>query len=63
MLKAIVLVAGKAPQATVIFAGAVIVGNAAGLTWIILDLLIVLPYLSVNVQDSVISPPQVPDGD
>jgi hypothetical protein len=63
LLKGIVLGSGKAPQATVIFSGAVIVGNAAGLTWIILDALIVLPNVSVNVQDSVMSPPQAPDGD
>ena len=34
--------AGIEPQATVIFAGAVIVGNAAGLIVIVLDLVIVL---------------------
>ena len=43
----IVLGAGRAPQATVIAAGAVIVGSAAGLIVIVLDSVIVLPKVSV----------------
>jgi hypothetical protein len=53
-----VLAAGIAPQATVIFAGAVIVGNAAGLT--VMVLLIganALPHASVAVHVSVTVPP------
>ena len=54
-----VLVAGTPPQATVMSAGAVIVGSAAGLTVIILDTLaIVLPHISVAVHVSVTVPPQ-----
>ena len=53
------LAAGKEPQATVIAAGAVIVGKAAGLTVIILDTEAkALPQLSVAVQVSVTVPPQ-----
>ena len=48
-----------APQATVIFAGAVMVGSAARLTVIVLDTdAIVLPQGSVAVQVSVTVPPQ-----
>ena len=55
-----VLAAGKPPQATVEFAGAVIVGNAAGLTVMVLETgAKTLPQLSVAVQVSVTVPPQV----
>ena len=51
-----------APQATVIFAGAVMVGRAAGLTVIVLEIeAITLPQGSVAVQVSVTVPPQ-PEG-
>jgi hypothetical protein len=60
LVKVIVLVAGIAPQATVISAGAVIVGNAAGLTVMILVCVIVLLHASVNVQLSVTVPPHGP---
>src|SRR5215211_3268179 len=54
-----VLAAGIAPHATVISAGAVIVGKAAGLTWIVLDTEASgLPHASVAVHVSVTSPPQ-----
>ena len=54
LLYGIVLAAGIAPQATVIFAGAVIVGNAAGLTVIVLDTdAITLPQASVAVTEKV----------
>jgi hypothetical protein len=54
-----VLAAGIAPHATVIAAGAVIVGSAAGDTWITLDTdAIVLPQESVAVHVWVTSPPQ-----
>jgi hypothetical protein len=54
-----VLAACIAPQATVILAGAVIVGRAAGLTVIRLETLTnVLPHTSVAVQVSVTVPPQ-----
>ena len=49
----IVLDAGTAPQATVMLAGAVIVGKAAGLTVIVLVADEVLLNASVNVQVSV----------
>ena len=50
--------AGILPQATVIGAGAVIVGNAAGLTVIIRETeLTVRPQLSVAVHVSVTVPP------
>jgi hypothetical protein len=52
--------AGTAPQATVVAAGAVIVGKAAGLTVIILDWVIVLLQASVKVQLSVTGPPHTP---
>ena len=55
-----VLAAGNWPHATVIAAGAVIVGNAAGLTVITLDLVIVLLHASVYVHDSVTVPPHAP---
>ena len=48
---------GVAPQAIVIAAGAVITGNAAGVTVMVLDPLIVLPHASVYVQLSVSVPP------
>jgi hypothetical protein len=56
-----VLGAGKDPHATVIAAGAVIVGNAAGLT--VMTLVTgasALPHASVAVQVSVTVPPQAP---
>ena len=56
----VVLGAGNAPQATGIAAGAVIVGNADGLTVMVLDWVIVLPKESVKVHDSVTVPPQAP---
>ena len=57
--KAMELAAGKPPQATVIFARAVIVGNADGVTVIILETgAKALPQLSVAVHVSVIVPPQ-----
>jgi hypothetical protein len=57
--KGIVEGAGKAPQATVVAAGAVIVGKAAGLTVIVLDTEAkALPQESVAVQVSVTFPPQ-----
>jgi hypothetical protein len=59
LLKLIVLGAGTPPQATVIFAGVVIVGSAAGLTVIIRDTEArALPQTSVAVQVSVTVPPQ-----
>ena len=55
------LVAGIAPQATVIGPGAVIVGRAAGLTVMSLDTGVsVLPQASVAVQVSVTVPPHAP---
>ena len=48
---------GVAPQAIVMPAGAVITGNAPGVTVIVLDPLIVLPQASVYVQLSVSVPP------
>ncbi|WP_367754287.1 hypothetical protein [Flavobacterium sp. WC2430] len=59
LLKLIVLADGNAPQATVVLAGAVIVGKSAGLTVIVLDTeATVLPQASVAVQVSVTAPPQ-----
>ena len=56
-----VLDAGTPPQATVMAAGAVIVGNAAGDTVIVLDTdASALPHTSVAVQVSVTVPPQAP---
>ncbi len=53
--------AGTFPHATVIAAGGVIVGNAAGLTVMILETeLIVRPQLSVAVHVSVTVPPHAP---
>ena len=49
--------AGVAPQAIVMAAGAVIVGNAAGVTVMVLLPLIVLPHASVYVHVSVSVPP------
>jgi hypothetical protein len=61
LLYASLLAAGIAPQATVIAAGAVMVGNAAGDTWITLDTdAIVLPQESVAVHVWVTFPPQAP---
>jgi hypothetical protein len=60
-VKVIVLGAGNDPHATVIAAGAVIVGNAAGLT--VMTLVTgasALPHASVAVQVSVTVPPQAP---
>ena len=55
----IVLGAGNEPQATVVAAGAVIVGNSAGLTVIVLETgANALPQESVAVQVSVTIPPQ-----
>ena len=57
----IVLAAGIDPQATVITGGAVIVGNAAGLTVITLDTgASALPHASVAVHVSVTVPPHAP---
>jgi hypothetical protein len=50
--------AGVAPHAIVIVAGAVIVGNAAGVTVMVLLPVIVLLHASVNVHVSVSVPPQ-----
>jgi len=59
LLKLMVLVAGKAPQSTVIAAGAVIVGSAAGETVMVLDTgASALPQASAAVQVSVTVPPQ-----
>ena len=59
LLNKIVLDIGRAPQATVIAAGAVITGKAAGLTVITLETdAISLLQLSVAVQVSVTFPPQ-----
>ena len=59
-----VLGAGVAPQATVVLAGAVIVGNAAGLTVMVLDTEARgLPQTSVAVHVSVTVPPHAPAGD
>ena len=61
LLNVIVLAAGNAPHATVIAAGAVIVGSAAGETVIVLDTdARALPHASVAVHVSVIGPPQGP---
>ena len=49
---------GIAPHATVMFTGAVIVGNAAGVTVMVLEAVIVLPHASVAVHVSVTVPPQ-----
>jgi hypothetical protein len=46
----------KRHKATVVSAGAVIVGKATGLIVIVLDLLIVL-RMPVNIHDSIIVPP------
>jgi hypothetical protein len=55
--------AGNNPQATVIVLGAVIVGNAAGLTVIVLETgAKALPQESVAVHVSVTIPPQEPGG-
>ena len=59
LLNEIVLGAGIEPQVTVVFPGAVIVGNAAGLTVIVLETgAKALPQESVAVQVSVTVPPQ-----
>jgi hypothetical protein len=61
LLNGIVLGVGTPPQATVIAGNAVIVGNAAGLTVIILDTdASDLPHASVAVHVSVTGPPQAP---
>ena len=49
---------GIAPHATVMFAGTVIVGNAARVTVMVLEAVIVLPHASVAVHVSVTVPPQ-----
>ena len=54
------LAAGKPPHATVVAPGAVIVGNAAGLTVIIRETdASGLPHISVAVHVSVTGPPQL----
>lgn len=61
LVKLIVLGAGTPPQATVMAAGAVIVGNAAGLTVMTLETgANARPQASVAVQVSVTVPPQAP---
>jgi hypothetical protein len=56
-----VLGAGSAPQATVILAGAVMVGSGAGVTVMVLETeAMVLPQGSVAVHVSVTVPPQAP---
>jgi hypothetical protein len=61
LLNGSVLAAGSLPQATVVFAGAVIVGNVAGLTVIVLLTEVnALWHASVAVQVSVTIPPQGP---
>ena len=61
LVNEIVLAAGTLPHATVVAAGAVIVGKAAGLTIIVLDTdAIVLLHASVAVHVSVTSPPHAP---
>src|SRR6185295_8829805 len=58
LLKLSVLDEGNPPQATVVVERAVIVGNAAGLTWMVLDTgARGLPQASVAVHVSVTSPP------
>ena len=60
----LVLGAGIAPHATVIFAGAVIVGKAAGLTVIVrVTGVNALPQASVALHVSVTVPPHAPAGD
>jgi hypothetical protein len=57
----ILLAEGNAPQVTVMLAGAVMVGNAAGLTVIVLDTgARILPHASVAIQVSVTVPPHAP---
>ena len=59
-----VLAAGISPQSTVISESGVIVGNAAGLTVMVLETgASVLPHTSVAVQVSVTVPPQAPGVD
>jgi hypothetical protein len=61
LLNGIVLGAGIPPQATSVFAGAVIVGRAAGRTVIVLETgAIVLPQEAGAVHVSVTVPPQAP---
>ena len=63
MLNGIVLGTSVVPQGTVMLASGVIVGKAAGLTWIVLlTETKVLLQISFAVQVSVISPPQAPAG-
>lgn len=57
-VKLIVLGAGTPPQATVVAKGAVIVGNAAGLTVMVRTQELVFPLGSVAVHVRVIVPPQ-----
>jgi len=58
-----VLAAGKPPQSTVISAGAVMVGKAAGLIVIVLVFATnALPHTSVAVHVSVTVPPQAVAG-
>src|SRR5678816_1407160 len=64
LLNDIVLDAGTPPQSTVMSESAVIVGNAAGLTCIVLETEASgLPHTSVAVHVSVTSPPHTPAGD
>ena len=58
LVNVIVDAAGRAPHATVMPAGAVIVGSDAGVTVMALLPVIVLPHASVNVHVSVSVPPQ-----
>jgi hypothetical protein len=61
LLNDIVLGAGIAPQATVVLAGAVMIGRAAGDTVIVLDTgARTLPHASVAVHVSVTVPPHGP---
>ena len=53
---------GIPPQATVILSGAVIVGNVAGRTVIVLEALTTLLQKSVYIHDSVMFPPHTPAG-
>ena len=63
LLYGIVLPVNTSPQAAVVFPGAVIVGNAAGATVIVLDTdASGLPHASVAVHVSVTTPPQLPAG-
>jgi hypothetical protein len=60
LVKVNLLAAGIAPQATVMLAGAVIAGKAAGLNVTALYWVAVLPQRSVAVKVAVTDPPQLP---